>query len=86
MHAIAGGIDGPARDQSVLPRDAVDDVLWDDAERREPFVRELDVDALGLLAENVHLLDHRHLQQAALDVLGDAGQIGETDIVALDGV
>ena len=49
-------------------------------------MRELHVDAFGLLAEDVHLLDHGHFQQAALDVLRRVGQLGVTDAVALDGV
>ena len=49
-------------------------------------MRELEVDALGLLAENVHLLHLRHFQQAALDVFRDVGELTEADAVALDGI
>ena len=57
-----------------------------DAERGQPLVRELDVNLLGLLAVDVNLLDHRHLEQAALDVLRNVGEFPLTDAVALDGV
>ena len=53
---------------SVLAAHAVGDGLRHDAERREPLVREFDVDAFGLLAQHVDFLDHRHFQQTALDV------------------
>jgi hypothetical protein len=56
------------------------------SERGEALVRELDVDLLGLLAVNVDLLHHRHLQQAALDVLRYVGKLREADAVALDGI
>ena len=57
-----------------------------DAERGEPLVGELDVDLLRLLADDVDLLDHRHLEQAPLDVLGDVGKLPLADAVALDGI
>ena len=49
-------------------------------------MRELDIDLLRLLADDVDLLHHRHLQQAALDVLGYVGKLREADAVALDGI
>ena len=57
-----------------------------DAERGEALVRELDVDLLRLLAVDVDLLDHRHLEQAPLDVLGDVGELPLADAVTLDRV
>ena len=57
-----------------------------DAERGQPLVRELDVDLLRLLAVDVDLLDHRHLEQPPLDVFGDVGELRMADAVALDGI
>ena len=76
----------PRGQHAVLAPQAFGDRQRRDAERGEPLVRELDVDTFGLLAEDVDLLDHRHLQQAPLDVFGDVGELGVADAVALDGI
>jgi hypothetical protein len=83
---VAAGVDLPARLDRVLVAQALADHEWRDAERGQALVRELDVDLLLLLAVDVDLLDHRHLEQAPLDVLGDVGELPLADAVALDGV
>ena len=62
----------PAGDDGVLLGDAVEDLLRGDAERGELGVAELDEDVLGLLADDVDLVDVGDPQQLLADVLGDA--------------
>jgi hypothetical protein len=80
------GVDLPARLDGVLVVQALGDLQRRDAERGQALVGELDVDLLGLLAVDVDLLDHRHLEQAPLDVLGGVGELPGADTVALDRV
>ncbi len=79
-------VDLAGRLHHVLALQAFGDGQRRDAQRGQALVRELDVDALGLLADDVDLLDHSHLQHAALDVLGHVGQVTMVDAVALDRV
>ena len=85
-HAVAVGVDRTACLHAVLVPEALGDRQRRDPERGQPLVRELDVDLLGLLAVDVDLLDHRHLEEPPLDVFGHVGQFPLTDAVALDGV
>ena len=85
-HAVAARVDRAACENAVLAAKALGDLDRRDAERRQPLVRELDVDLLRLLAVDVDLLHHRHLEQAPLDVFGDVGQLPLTDAVALHGI
>ena len=82
--AVAFGVDLAACQHAVLIAQAFGDLQWRDPERGQPLVGELDVDLLRLLAVDVDLLDHRHLQQPTLDVLGDIRQLPLADAVALD--
>ncbi len=84
--AVAARVDRAAREHAVLGLQALGDLQRRDAEGGETLVRELDVHALALPAEHVHLLDHRHPEQAPLDVLGDVAEFRLADAVALDGV
>ena len=70
VDAVGGGVDRAAGDDGVLPRDAVEDLLRGDAERREPRVAELDEDALRLHADEIDLVDVFDAQQPLADVLG----------------
>ena len=86
QHPISARVDGTRRHDAVLAFETFDYELGGDAERREPLVRKLHVDAFGLFAEDVRLFDHRHFQQAALDVLADVRQLDLSDAIALDGI
>jgi hypothetical protein len=77
VDAVRGGVDRATRGHRVLPRDAVEDLLRRDAERRELGVVELDEDLLRLLADDVDLVDVGHAQQLLADVLGAGLEIGE---------
>ncbi len=81
IDAVGRGVDRPAGDDGVLPRDAVEDLLRRDAERREPGVAELDEDLLRPLADDVDLVDVGNAQQALADVLGARLEVGEAQPV-----
>jgi hypothetical protein len=77
VDAVRRGVDRPARHHGVLPRDAVEDLLRREAERREPGMAELDEDALRPFTDDVHLVDVGNAQQPLADVLGAGLQFGE---------
>ena len=62
-HFRAFGLHRAGRRQRVLAIERGEHVLRADAERCQPVMRELDVDALGLLADDVDLLHPRHVEQ-----------------------
>ena len=76
----------PAGHHRVLALQALGDGERRDAERGQALVRELHVHLLLLLAQEVDLLHVGRLEQAALDVLGDVGQLRVPDAVTLDGI
>ena len=77
VDAVGRGVDRAAGHDGVLPRDALEDLLRREAERRELGVAELDEDAFRPLADDVHLVDVGHAQQALADVLGARLELGE---------
>ncbi|MNV10938.1 hypothetical protein D3C71_1014820 [compost metagenome] len=86
IDTVRGGIEGACRQDGVLALQGRHDLRWLDAQRRQAFVGELDVNFFRLLAEQIDLVDHGHLEQVALDDLRLIGEIREADPVALDGV
>ncbi|MNF56771.1 hypothetical protein D3C84_382720 [compost metagenome] len=84
--AVAAGVDLACGQHRVLALEAFGDGQRCNAQRCQALVRELDIDTLGLLADEIDLLDHRHLQHLALDVLGRVRQVGVADAVTLDRV
>ena len=84
--AVLAGVDRAAGHHRVLALQALGDGQRRDAERGQALVRELHVHLLLLLAQEVDLLHVGRLEQAALDVLGDVGQLGVADAVTLDGI
>jgi hypothetical protein len=81
IDAIRGGVDRAARCHRVLPRDAVEDLLRRDAERRELGVVDLDEDLLRPLADDVDFVDVGHAQQLLADVFGAGLEVGEAHAV-----
>ena len=68
------GLERARRRHRVLPRQAVEDRLRADPERRELHVAELDEDPLALRADQVDLVDARHAEQLLPDVLAEVLQ------------
>ena len=58
------GVDRSGRRDRVLALERGEDVAGADAERRQPGIGELDEDAFRALAQDIDLLDARHMQQA----------------------
>src|SRR3954462_13190933 len=69
VDAIGRGIHRSAGDHGILPGDAIEDLLWREAERRELGVAEFNEDALWPLTDDVHLVDVGYAQQPLTNVL-----------------
>jgi len=65
----------------VLLDDAIEHLLWRDAERRQFGVAEFDEDLFRLVADEVHLVDVRHPQQALANVFGARLEVGKAEAI-----
>ena len=82
-HAVDIAVDGPRGREHVLPRQRLHHGLRSCAQCGQALRGDLDVDALALGAEDVHLVGAGHGLQAALDVLGDFLEFGHRQLARL---
>ena len=86
IDAIGRGVDGAARDDGILPGDAVEDLLGRYAQCRELRVAEFDEDALRPLANEIDLVHIRNAQQALPDVFGPLGIVRHSHLEISEGI
>src|SRR4051812_13067949 len=86
VDAIRRGIHRSASDHGILPGDAIEDLLWREAERRELGMAEFNEDALWPLADDIHLVDVGYAQQALTNVFCARLEIREREAVGTEHV
>ncbi len=85
-HLRAAGVDRAGRSHGVLALQRAEHILRADAEVGQPRVGEVDEDALRALAQDVHLLDAGHMQQALPQRFGLARQLARRQALGFQGV